>query len=86
LSEVVYSELEKVEEFGERTSLAWISEYLSFSGDLSEDNMSSLKNLAQKMVTTVTGFENFKFICMNGTGYLYGEAPSVEELRENIRG
>lgn len=86
LSEVIYDGLEKQEEYATPTNVDWITEYLNFSGQVSEDDMGSLKNLAQKMVTVVTGFEDFKFVCMKGNGYLYGEAPKESELRENIRG
>ena len=86
LSEVVYEEFDNQEEYDDVTSLRWINEYLKYMGEVSEDDMASLKNLAQKMVTVVTGFEDFKFVCMKGNGYLYGEAPSESELRENIRG
>ena len=86
VSEVVYEEFDNQEEYDDVTSLRWINEYLKYMGEVSEDDMASLKNLAQKMVTVVTGFEDFKFVCMKGNGYLYGEAPSESELRENIRG
>ncbi len=86
LSKVTYTDLEKVEEMTEPLALDWITEYLGNVGDISQEDMSSLKYLVQRMVTTVTGFESFKFVCMNGNGYLYGEGPSENQLRENIKG
>ena len=86
LSTVDFSACETASEYGDTLPLDWIEEYLSHSGEVSEDDLSSLKNMVQRMVTVVTGFESFKFTCTTGNGYLYGKAPLVSELRENIRG
>ena len=86
LSTVSFTNIENVAEYGETLPLDWINEYLSNSDDVSEDDLSSLKKMVQRMVTVVTGFEEFKFTCMKGNGYLYGKAPNVSELRENIKG
>ena len=69
-------------------SLNWIAEYLQNPVADSADNatLSLLKNMVQRMVTIVTGFEDFKFNCMLGNGYLYNEAPSAATLRNNIKG
>ena len=47
------------------------------------DNM--LANAALKMVTIVTGFNPFKFVLSKGDGYLYNEAPKVQELINNAK-
>lgn len=72
----------------EPLSLDWISEYLSkqVSSSLDNTNLSLIKNMVQRMVTVVTGFENFKFNCMLGNGYLYNQAPNVSTLRDNLKG
>ena len=49
----------------------------------STDNM--LANMALKAVTIVTGFNPFKFALAKGDGYLYGEAPKVQELIDNAK-
>ena len=69
-------------------SLDWVSEYLKNPVADSADSatLSLLKNMVQRMVTIGTGFENFKFNCMLGNGYLYNEAPSAATLRKNIKG
>ncbi len=85
-STVDFSESKDFEKYNTTLPLDWISEYLSNSTEVSEDDLGSLKNMVQKMVTVVTGFEEFKFTCMTGDGYLYGKAPGVSELRDNLRG
>lgn len=46
-----------------------------------------LKNMMLKAVTVVTGYEPFKFICMKGDGYLYGETPNISDLiLNNVKG
>ena len=49
----------------------------------SSDNM--LANIALKAVTIVTGFNPFKFALSKGDGYLYNEAPKVQELIDNAK-
>ena len=69
-------------------SLDWVTEYLRNPVASSTDNanLTLIKNMVQRMVTVVTGFENFKFNCMLGNGYLYNEAPNVSTLRNNLKG
>lgn len=86
LSEVDLSGVVKAEEYSEPSVLDWVEEYLKNSEQVDQDDLGSLKRMVQRMVTVVTGFENFKFTCMEGNGYLYGEAPKVSDLRENVRG
>jgi hypothetical protein len=49
----------------------------------SSDNM--LANIALKAVTIVTGFNPFKFALAKGDGYLYNEAPKVQDLIDNMK-
>ena len=49
----------------------------------SSDNM--LANVALKAVTIVTGFNPFKFALAKGDGYLYNEAPKVQDLIDNTK-
>ena len=51
----------------------------------SESVMSMMKNLMLKTVTTVTGFEPFNFILMDNSGYLFGETPNINELKDNFK-
>ena len=87
LSKVTVNHLESVSEYATPLSLPWIDWYLDESEEVDENStLRDLKRMVQRMVTVVTGFEEFKFTCMQGNGYLYGEDPKVSELRENIRG
>ena len=72
----------------EPLSLDWITEYLKNPVATSTDstNLTLIKNMVQRMVAIVTGFENFKFNCMLGNGYLYNQAPNVSMLRDNLKG
>ena len=49
----------------------------------SSENM--LANIALKAVTIVTGFNPFKFALAKGDGYLYNEAPKVQDLINNMK-
>ena len=49
----------------------------------SSDNM--LANIALKAVTIVTGFNPFKFALAKGDGYLYNEAPKVQDLIDKAK-
>lgn len=87
LSTVTANGLENVTEYAPPISLPWIDWYLDESNEVDENsNLRDLKRMVQRMVTVVTGFEEFKFTCMQGNGYLYGEDPKVSELRDNVRG
>ena len=44
-----------------------------------------LANAALKMVTIVTGFNPFRFTLAKGDGYLYNEAPKVQDLINNAK-
>lgn len=44
-----------------------------------------VKNAMLKSVTIVTGYEPFRFVCMDSSGYLFNETPQVSELIENAK-
>lgn len=48
--------------------------------------MGTVKNMMVKTVTTVAGFDPFKFVCTTNDGYLFGETPSVSDLKANAKG
>lgn len=43
-------------------------------------------NIMLKSVTVVVGFEPFEFICVKNDGYLFGEAPNLNDLVNNAKG
>lgn len=84
LSTVNMDALDKNEEYGNAIEIDFLDHYLtpSSGGDL----MAMAKDVMLKCVTVVTGFEPFKFVCVKGNGYLYGESPSVLDLINNAKG
>ena len=61
-----------------------MDEYLGLKNSNSE--LSRLKNMMLKTVTTVIGFEPFNFYCLKEKGYLYDETPNVSLLIDNLKG
>ena len=51
-----------------------------------EDVMAMMKDVMLKCVTIVSGYEPFRFVCIKGNGYLYGETPKVSDLIANAKG
>ena len=47
--------------------------------------MANAANIVLKCVTIVSGFNPFKFTLAKGDGYLYNEAPKVQELINNAK-
>ena len=47
--------------------------------------MENAANIVVKCVTIVSGFNPFKFTLSKGDGYLYGEAPKVQDLINNAK-
>ena len=47
--------------------------------------MANAANIVLKSVTIVSGFNPFKFTLAKGDGYLYNEAPKVQELIDNMK-
>ncbi|MBQ9774165.1 MAG: hypothetical protein IJW30_05825 [Clostridia bacterium] len=87
-STVSIDALEDAVHYSDEMSVDMVESYLpqqidptDFSG-LMRDT-SKMKVLMQKTVSAVIGTRPFRFVCMKGDGYLYGETPSVRALREN---
>lgn len=59
--------------------------YLDIRGSNSDSGLDRLKGVMYKTVTTVSGFEPFKFNYVKN-GYLYGETPKVNDLIANAKG
>lgn len=85
LSQVNIDGLENDEEIGNQLEIDFLSNYLNLVGN-GEDIMGMMKDVMLKCVTLVSGFEPFKFVCIKGNGYLYGEAPKVSDLIANAKG
>lgn len=83
LSEVNLNTLDMKDYMSAKIEIDLLSRYLKITPTASL--MSSMKNLMMKTVTTVTGFEPFNFICVKGNGYLYGQTPDIDDLRDNLR-
>lgn len=64
-------------------SLSFLDSYLNL-GDGGGNFIAQMQNMILKTVTTVTGYEPFVF-CTTEKGYLYGEAPNISELKENLK-
>ena len=89
-SVVTYDGLACREEIDVALDVEWVDSYLPDQFSLSNikelfENPSRVQGLMQKTVTVVTGVEPFRFVCMKGNGYLYGEAPRISDLIENNR-
>ena len=85
LSTVRFDGLEEQESLNDEFSVEWADSYLAYQTVIDTNDLlaslSSLRGMLQKMVTVVTGVEPFRFVCMKGNGYLFGETPQVSELR-----
>lgn len=84
LSKVTIDTIDAVEEYGEVLEIDLLEKYLSL--EKSTDMITAIKNIMIKAVTAVTGYEPFKFICLEGNGYLFDETPKVSDLIENAKG
>ena len=80
LSTVSFDGLENANAMSDILSLNWVEEYVGMMGG---GTLEAAKGTMQKTVTAVTGFDPFRFVCYKGDGYLFGEQPTVEELRSN---
>ena len=47
--------------------------------------MANAANIVLKSVTIVSGFNPFRFVLAKGDGYLYNEAPKVQDLIDNAK-
>lgn len=91
MSTVTFDGLGNADMLDGEMTLDWAGSYLSNQVQVSDPkdlfgNLSAMKSMMQKTVTVVTGVAPFRFVCMKGNGYLYGEAPRLAELRENNQG
>ena len=72
------------ENLNEVININFLDHYMTPSS--TDDIMSNMRDVMLKCVTIVSGFEPFKFICVKGNGYLYGETPKVTDLITNAKG
>ena len=63
-----------------------MEKYLSLPPSDPDQLVETLKNMMLKSVTIAIGDEPFKFICMKGDGYLYGQDADVQDLIRNAKG
>ena len=84
LSVVNLSNLEGKDNFSNDIIIDFVDSYLVPS--TTSDMMSMLKDIMLKCVTIVSGFEPFKFVCLKGNGYLFGDTPKVSDLIANAKG
>ena len=87
LSVVNTENLEGSSELSDLINVEFMEKYLvpnSLEGEI--DIMSLMKDVMLRCVTIVAGFEPFKFVCVKGEGYLYGETPKVSDLIANAKG
>lgn len=84
LSTVNVSELEGFDNLNSPVEINFLNQYMKPGNG--GDMMSMMKDVMLKCVTIVTGYEPFKFVCIKGNGYLYGETPKVSDLIANAKG
>ena len=84
LSTVNISNLEGFENLNEEIEINFLDQYLKPGN--SGDMMSMMKDIMLKAVTIVSGYEPFRFVCIKGNGYLFGETPKVSDLIANAKG
>lgn len=79
LSTVEIDTLDMKKNLSNKITIDLLDRYLNYKA-------TSLSGMMLKCVTIVTGYEPFEFICMDSSGYLFGEHASVSELRKNAKG
>lgn len=84
LSKVSIDTLDAKYEYGDIIEINLLDKYLDLEN--SSDTITMVKNFVIRAVTTVTGYEPFRFICLKGDGYLFDEEPNVSDLIENAKG
>ena len=72
------------DKLNETININFLDHYMTPSS--TDDVMSMMRDVMLKCVTIVSGFEPFKFVCVKGDGYLYGETPKVSDLIANAKG
>lgn len=81
---VNYRDMAHLGDAGNPVEINLLKNYLDLETGKNDSLLKMMKNLMLKTVTVVTGFEPFKFICMNGKdGYLYGKTFTTSEMRNN---
>lgn len=83
LSTVEIDTLDMKETLSNKITIDLLDRYLNLQ---STTQAGMIKNTLLKCVTIVTGYEPFEFICMDSSGYWFGEHANVSELRENAKG
>ena len=63
----------------------FLNSYSKLPKSEGDDTLSRYANIVLKCVTIVSGFNPFKFTLAKGDGYLYNEAPKVQELIDNAK-
>ena len=84
LSVVNIESYDEKENLNEVININFLDHYMTPSS--TDDIMSMMRDVMLKCVTIVSGFEPFKFVCIKGNGYLYGETPKVSDLIANAKG
>lgn len=83
LSTVEIDTLDMKAKLSNKITIDLLDRYLNLQ---STTQTGMIKNMLLKCVTIVTGYEPFEFICMDSSGYLFGEHANASELRENAKG
>lgn len=84
LSSVNLDALDNKDKLSNKLEINLLNNYLNLQE--SSSMMGTMKNLMLKTVTITTGIEPFNFICMDNSGYLFGETPNVSSLKSNVKG
>ena len=67
----------------ETTNVDFVSNYSSLPQADSNNTIASMASIGLKAVNVVAGFSPFKFTISKGDGYLFDEAPKVQDLISN---
>lgn len=84
LSTINIESYDEKDNLNEVININFLDHYMTPSS--TDDMMSMMRDVMLKCVTIVSGFEPFKFVCIKGNGYLYGESPKVSDLIANAKG
>ena len=71
--------------YSDKISMDLLESYLNLKGGSEGLDLSNLRNIMMKTVTTVIGYEPFHFHFVKN-GYLYGETPHISQLIDNAKG
>ena len=83
ISKLITNDLNKSIEMS-NIEIDFFDRYIKLTSD-GGSLLSKMKDVMMKCVTIVVGFEPFEFVCVNNTGYLYGETPNVSDLIANAK-